>query len=95
MPNWALYDSKWDWKAWLDTHLDDLVAHHASNLIIDLRGNEGGQDIGDEILKHLALTTAPASELQRLVRYRTVPPDLLPFLDTWDPELQGLGAAPP
>ncbi len=84
MPTWALFNSHWAWKPWLDAHLDEAAARNAPALILDLRGNEGGDDVGAVILAHLVdhpLTLAP---MQRLVRYRDVPADLAPFLDTWD-----------
>ena len=92
MPTWALFNSKWDWKAWLNTHLDELATANIPTLIVDLRGNEGGLDVGDEILKRLP-NAAAAPYLQRLVRYRTIPADLAPYLDTWDPSFKDWGAS--
>lgn len=90
MPTWSLYNSKWDWKTWLNTHLDQLAP--TQNLILDLRGNEGGLDVGDEILKRLP-NAAAAPHLQRLVRYRTIPAGLAPYLDTWDPSFKDWGTS--
>jgi hypothetical protein len=43
-----------DYAAWLDRAFTTLVASHAANLIIDLRGNEGGRDAyGSLLLRHL------------------------------------------
>ena len=53
MPTWAVYDSHWDWKTWLNSKLDELAGKNAPALIVDLRGNEGGNDVGNEILKRL------------------------------------------
>jgi C-terminal processing protease CtpA/Prc len=91
MPTWALYQSKWDWKRWLDEHLDDAAKRKAPALIVDLRGNEGGADIGDEIIAHLIDRPLPVSSMQRLVRYRKVPEKLTPYLDTWDKSFQDWG----
>ena len=52
MDNWGLYDSKWDWAAWLNDRLDSL--NGAKGLILDIRQNEGGLDCGDLILARLA-----------------------------------------
>ena len=89
MPSWALYDSKWHWKAWLADRLDGLRG--TSGLIVDLRGNEGGQDCGDAILARLieSAYVPPANE-QRL-RFRRTPAALDPFLDTWDDGFPTLG----
>ena len=84
MPNWALYNSKWEWKGWLAGHLDEAAERRVPALIIDLRGNEGGNDVGDEILAHLIDAPTTLSRMQRLVRYRKVAEELTPYLDTWD-----------
>jgi hypothetical protein len=53
-------------------------------LIVDLRGNEGGLDCGDEILARLIDADLPRTAYERRVRYQKTPPDLDPYLDTWD-----------
>jgi len=91
MPSWALYDSKWDWKQWLGEHMDDLARRNAPVLIIDLRGNEGGQDVGNLILSRLTTADLRLSATRRLVRYRKVPEELAPYLDTWDQSFKDWG----
>jgi hypothetical protein len=91
MPTWAMYESKWEWRPWLDARLAALAARNARALIIDLRGNEGGEDVGDEVLKHIVNVDLPLAQNKRLVRYRAVPQDLLPYLDTWDPSFKDWG----
>jgi hypothetical protein len=93
MPTWALYDSKWDWKKWLNEKVDSAVDDNAPALILDLRGNEGGEDVGNEILAHLIDAPITLSEMRRFVRYRKVPADLVPYLDTWDPSFRDWGAS--
>lgn len=93
MQTWALYNSKWNWKQWLNEHLDEAAARNAPALIIDLRGNEGGDDVGDEIIPHLLDAPLPLSSMRRLVRYRKVPDDLVPYLDTWDNSFRDWGAS--
>lgn len=84
MPTWALFNSKWDWKAWLSAHLDEAAERKPPALIVDIRGNEGGLDVGNEIVPHLIDAPITLTSLRRLVRYRKVPDDLVPYLDTWD-----------
>jgi len=91
MPTWAMYESKWDWRPWLDARLDALSARKAPALIVDLRGNEGGDDVGDEILKRIVNIDLPLGQYRRLVRYRAVPQDLTPYLDTWDESFKDWG----
>jgi hypothetical protein len=93
MPTWALYDSKWNWKQWLSTHLDQAAARNAPSLILDLRGNEGGDDVGNEILPHLIDAPITLSSMRRLVRYRKIPHELNAYLDTWDISFRDWGGA--
>jgi len=84
MPGWALYNSRFDWRAWLGGVMDDLTGDGARGLIIDLRGNEGGLDCGDVILSRLLDRDLAVGAQQRWVRYRRVPDALRPHLSTWD-----------
>lgn len=94
MPDWALYDSKWDWKQFLHSSFDQLVENKTANLIIDLRGNEGGLgEVGNTILSRLIKQDLRTSGFKRLVRYQKVPEDLRPYLDTWDKSFFDWGAA--
>jgi len=93
MPTWALYDSKWDWKTWLNGRLDELADKKSPALVVDLRGNEGGNDIGDEILKRLVSGNLRISTYRRFVRYRQTPAELDSYLDTWDPNFKNWGTA--
>jgi hypothetical protein len=93
MPTWETYNSKWDWKADIERSFADLAARHARTLIVDLRGNEGGTDVGNAILAHLTGAPLHLDAYRRLVRYRTAPSDLLPYLDTWDPSFKDWGTA--
>lgn len=93
MPSWALYNSKWDWKSFLDRSFENLIAKGARDLIIDIRSNEGGQDIGDVVISHLSKEPVPRESLVRRVRYRSVPAELRPYLDTWDKSFFDWGSA--
>jgi hypothetical protein len=93
MPTWALYNSKFDWQAYLDGLFAGLVADGVTDLVIDLRQNEGGSNVGDRLLAHLVATDLPAQPIVRKTRYRKVPADLVPHLDTWDREFYDWGPA--
>ena len=84
MPGWALYNSTFDWEAWLGQVMDDLTGDGAKGLIVDLRGNEGGLDCGNIILSRLVDRDLPLSRNQRWTRYRSAPEAIRPHLDTWD-----------
>jgi len=91
MPSWVFYDSDWDWKAFIRRSFEDIERAHATALVIDLRGNEGGVDVGDAILPHLIDAPLTLFDPPRLVRYRRVPEDLAPMLDTWDKSFKDWG----
>lgn len=91
MNNWGLYDSTWDWRGWLDDTIDRLIADRVPRLVVDLRANEGGIDCGNALAERLLTRPVAYEECRRLVRYRTVPADLRPHLDTWDRSFDRLG----
>ncbi len=81
MPSWAMYNSRWNWREYVRNTLTNLKA---PNLVIDLRGNEGGDSVGDEILRYLVKKEVATEMYQRYTKYRSVPNDLRPYLETWD-----------
>jgi len=91
MPTWAVYDAKWDWQAWIEDAFARLAREPRDALVIDLRGNEGGSDVGDAILPHLLDKSLAVVEPPRLVRYEKVPRELAVYLDTWDPSFKDWG----
>lgn len=91
MPGWAVYNTKWDWKAWLDGVMEELVSKQVRTLIVDLRDNEGGLDCGDEILARCIDQPLQRTAYERRVRYRVAPRELDPYLDTWDPSFKDWG----
>jgi hypothetical protein len=93
MPGWALYDSVFDWRAWLGGVMDDLTGDGARGLIVDLRGNEGGIDCGNVIISRLIDRDLALSRDQRWTRYRAAPEGLRPYLKTWDRSFQDWGEA--
>lgn len=89
MPGWALYNSKWNWRAWLSERLDSLQG--VRGLVIDLRENEGGEDCGDPILARLIdAPLSPPGNVQKL-RFERTPPAIDRYLDTWDDSFRTLG----
>lgn len=89
MPGWALWNSKWDGKAWLDERLDSLSG--ARGLVIDIRDNEGGEDCGDAILARLIDAPFAPAQVEQRLRFRRTPAALDPHLDTWDDSFRTLG----
>ena len=93
MPGWALYDSAWDWRGFLEQTFASLNARAPRALIIDVRRNEGGLSVGDELLAHLGATAITLPKLERRVRYRSTPEALRPYLTTWDRSFHDWGDA--
>lgn len=91
MPTWAMYNRKWDWKSWLNRTLDEVSS--VPNLVFDLRGNEGGDSVGDEILKRLVRKPVASEQFKRYTKYRRVPDDLRPYVSTWDKSFYDWGEA--
>ena len=89
MPSWGVYDSKWDWRGWLDARLASLGG--AKGLVIDLRDNEGGEDCGDSILARLATSDLQRIDYAQKLRFRRTPPEIDRYLDTWDSSFRTLG----
>jgi hypothetical protein len=85
---WRLKNIKF--KEFLNAAFAELRARAVKNLIIDLRGNSGGDTgVGFELAKYLAKTDLPAYiASRRLVRNVGAQPDLLKFLDSYSRELK-------
>lgn len=91
MPNWALYDSDWNWHGFLDQSFEDIAARGVTKLIVDVRGNEGGLDCGDLIAARLTDTPIAREGYARRTRYRQTPERLNQYLDTWDRSFRNWG----
>ncbi len=90
MSTWVAYKTKWDWEGFIHATFDKLTDENTPNLVIDLRGNEGGSGVGEVILPHLLREAVPVSINDRFVRYQKTPPELDAALDTWDPSFKDL-----
>jgi Peptidase family S41 len=88
MTSWVAYKTKWDWTGFVNDTFDSLIERAVPNLVIDLRGNEGGSSVGDVILARLIESSVPRSSSQRFVRYLRTPTELDAVLDTWDPSFK-------
>ena len=74
---------------------DDLVARRIPGLIIDLRGNEGGLDVGSTLISRITPNIIRYDRYQRYSCYRALrlPKSFDAYLDTWDWSFKDWGAA--
>lgn len=85
------WQMKMDWQDFLKNSFAEIKARNIQNLILDIRGNEGGNDdVILELVKYLASKDLTFEKSQTLVRYTAVPDDLLPFLSSWDNDFKDL-----
>jgi C-terminal processing protease CtpA/Prc len=85
LPTFAFWNSKFDWKQWLQASFASLRERNIKHLLIDIRANEGGDGaINRELLSYLLTNefTWPAS--QAISAYERAPYILAKYLDTWD-----------
>lgn len=74
-----------NWKKFLDSVFDELIEKNIQHLIIDIRGNEGGDDevnlvLGNKLAKQQIVFPA----FRELLRYESVSDEYRPYLTTWD-----------
>lgn len=77
-----------EWDDFLKDAFTQIRKRKITNLVLDIRWNEGGQD---EILLYLGrmLAKEPVSAVERteFVAYEKVPDELIPYLSTWMQEV--------
>jgi len=74
-----------DWKKFLSNAFDEIKDKKIGNLIIDIRGNEGGDDEVNLVIgKYLASKPISFPEFKQLLRYEKVSDNIRPYLNTWD-----------
>jgi hypothetical protein len=89
MPGWAMWNSTWDWRGWLEERLDSLAG--AKGLVIDIRENEGGDDCGDPIIARLIDRSLTGWPFETRLRFTEMPALLRDHSTTWDKSFYSLG----
>lgn len=91
MPTWATYKTRWDWEGWLRAELGSALSDGTTGLIFDLRGNEGGFNIGEGMLPFLIREPLSVPSPSQQVRFAQAPEELRPLFNTWDPTFYEIG----
>ncbi len=81
----AVWNFEMNWKQYLKNFFSELSEKEGSQLILDIRGNEGGlMEVYWELFAYL--TDKPLALLRdrQWVRYQAVPQDLRPYLSSWE-----------
>jgi hypothetical protein len=86
MPTWELYNTNWDWQSFLKASFEQIALKQVGNLIFDLRGNEGGNSIANDVLAYLVRGQIPPSQYHLYSRYASVEDSLKPYVSSWTSE---------
>lgn len=90
--SFVTWNMEMDWKAFLKEAFRELDKQSVPNLVIDIRGNEGGADeVIAELARYLVSGPLQLEGQKTLLRYRSVPEALRPHLRTWDEAYFDLG----
>lgn len=89
--DFSVYNWKFDFKKYLDSVFASFKTKGYSNLILDIRQNEGGADEArDEVLSYLISKPIPCyNQIRRLYKYIRIPDSLQSYLRTWDKSFRG------
>jgi len=82
----AFWNSEFNEERYVDSIFINLLKKpEIKNLIIDIRGNEGGDNTGNYILSYVTSKKIGCDDPDRTCyRYQKIPDSLLKYLDTWD-----------
>ncbi|MEL7530587.1 MAG: S41 family peptidase [Bacteroidota bacterium] len=74
-----------DWQKFLKEAFHEMAEKKIENLIIDIRGNEGGSDlVGQELAGYILREKCIVNNLQSRAKIDRVPNELKPYITTWD-----------
>ncbi len=85
MHSFATFNTDFEWKKFLKNVFNELKTNNISNLIIDIRGNEGGDnEVVEYILKQIIKEKITIKNIPTTSAYRKIPEDIKPHINTWD-----------
>lgn len=85
MDSFAIFNTEFDWKDFLDNAFKTIESKGIKNLIVDIRFNEGGDTVVAEyILEHIINEPMTIEIPAQTTRYRKIPEELKKYISTWD-----------
>ncbi len=82
--NFATWKLSFDWEEYLDIFFEELSLREIENLVIDIRGNEGGMsDVSDHLIKKIAKKEGVTVFRKPHLAYKKVSANLKPHVSTW------------
>ena len=83
--SFAVQSNTFDWKGFLDDAFKTMNTKSISNLIIDIRMNEGGQGVvGKYIFERVIQQPTKINAMESSVRYLEIPKNIKKHISTWD-----------
>jgi hypothetical protein len=87
------WQMSFDWRVFLQQAFDQMARQGATDFILDIRGNEGGNDeVVLELAKYMAYKDVQLAESRTLTRFSAIPAELDPYLSSWDDSYRQLAA---
>lgn len=85
VPTFSFWNSDFDWSGFLDRSMTELAVAEEQALVIDLRGNEGGDGaIAANLVQRFVVKPVRIRSEQSATTFERVPYVLARHLDTWD-----------
>lgn len=85
MHSFAIFNTDFDWKKFLDNGFKKMRSEEIEHLIIDIRGNEGGDAaVALYVLERIIKSPIKVNGSTSVSAYRTIPDDLRNYISTWD-----------
>lgn len=85
LSSFTTWNFKFDWRARLREAFDTFRSRTPDHVIIDIRGNEGGDDdVIEALISYLLEGQITYQPTPQYLKFRSVPADLRPFLEAWD-----------
>jgi C-terminal processing protease CtpA/Prc len=81
----TVWNFEMDWKKYLKEAFKKFEKENTTDLIIDIRGNEGGLDaVIEELQQYMLKKDCDYGAFEERIRYTYVDEELRPYLKTWD-----------